>query len=114
MNDFGFSIHNDATFDLDRSDLRLIREVLKNEPSLHKCIQCGGCSATCPTGAFTDLNFRKLHLMLRRGNIAYVRKAIEKCMLCGKCILVCPRGVNTRNVILQIKLALIKLNEYAI
>jgi heterodisulfide reductase subunit C len=114
MNDFGYTIHKDATLDLDHSDMRLVREVLKNEPSLHKCIQCGGCSSTCSAGAFTNFNFRKIHLMLRRGNIVYVQKAIEKCMLCGKCMLVCPRGVNTRNVILQIKLALTKLKEYAI
>jgi heterodisulfide reductase subunit C len=110
MNDFGFTIHKDLTLDLDKSDMSLAREVLMNEPSLHKCIQCGGCSGTCSAGAFTDFNFRKLHLMMRRGNVAFVKRAIKKCMLCGKCQLVCPRGVNTRNAILQIKLALTKLN----
>jgi heterodisulfide reductase subunit C len=110
MTDFGFNIHEDATLDLTRADLSIANEVLAEEPSLHKCIQCGGCSGTCSAAAFTDFNFRKLHLMLRRGNIGYVKNAIGKCMLCGKCLLVCPRGVNTRNVILQIKLALTKLN----
>jgi heterodisulfide reductase subunit C len=110
MTEFGFTIANDATIDLDRSDMTIAREVLKNEPSLHKCIQCGSCTGTCTTGAFTDFNFRKLQLLLRRGEIASIRSAIEKCMLCGKCQLVCPRGVNTRNVILQIKLALTKMN----
>jgi heterodisulfide reductase subunit C len=110
MNNFGFTIHRDATCDFDRSDLRLAKEVLTKEPSLHKCIQCGGCSGTCSAGAFTDFSLRKLHLMMRRGKIGYVRKAIENCMLCGKCMLVCPRGVNTRNVILQIRIALTKLN----
>jgi heterodisulfide reductase subunit C len=110
MIDFGFAIHEDYTIDFDKSDMILANEVLKNEPSLHKCMQCGGCSGTCSAGAFTDFSFRKLNLLLRRGDVDDVRKAIEKCMLCGKCQLVCPRGVNTRNVILQIKRALTNLN----
>lgn len=110
MIDFGFTIHDDYTIDLDKADMTLANEVLLHEPSLHKCMQCGGCSGSCTAAAFTDYNFRKLHLLLRRGDINSVRSAIEKCMLCGKCQLVCPRGVNTRNVILQIKRALTKLN----
>jgi heterodisulfide reductase subunit C len=110
MTDFGFVIHKDSTLDLDRSNMSIAREVLEKEPSLHKCIQCGSCTGTCSTEAFTDYNFRKIHLLLRRGEVTMLKNAIEKCMLCGKCQLVCPRGVNTRNVILQIKLAITNLN----
>ncbi len=110
MINFGFEIHNDSTIDLNKGRLDIAHEVLKNEPSLHKCIQCGSCSSTCSAAAFTDYNFRKMQLLMRRGEITALKKAIEKCMLCGKCQLVCPRGVNTRNVILQIKLALTNLN----
>jgi heterodisulfide reductase subunit C len=110
MIDFGFNIQKDTSLDLNRSDLRIAREVLENEPSLHKCIQCGSCTGTCSAAAFTDYNFRKIQLLMRRGEVSSLKKAIEKCMLCGKCQLVCPRGVNTRNVILQIKLALTNLN----
>jgi heterodisulfide reductase subunit C len=108
--DFGFTIHSDASSDLNRSDMRITRKVLENEPSLHKCIQCGSCTGTCSAGAFTEYNFRKTQLLMRRGDIKALKNAIQKCMLCGKCQLVCPRGVNTRNVILQIKLALTNLN----
>ncbi len=110
MIDFGFEILKDSTIDLTRANMDIAHEVLANEPSLHKCIQCGSCAGTCSAAAFTIYNFRKLHLLMRRGEITALRKAIEKCMLCGKCQLVCPRGVNTRNVILQIKLALTNPN----
>jgi heterodisulfide reductase subunit C len=110
MIDFGFKIHHDATLDLNKSDMSIAREVLANEPSLYKCIQCGSCTGTCSAGAFTDYNFRKIQLLMRRGEVSSLKKEIEKCMLCGKCQLVCPRGVNTRNVILQIKLALTNSN----
>ncbi len=110
MIDFGFTIHKDNTLDMNKSDMHIAREVLENEPSLHKCIQCGSCTAACSAGAFTDYNFRKIQLLMRRGNVSNLKEAVDRCMLCGKCQLVCPRGVNTRNVILQIKLALTNLN----
>lgn len=110
MNQFGFTISRDNTIDYDRNDRSLAEFVLSQEPSLYRCIQCGSCSGTCTAGAFTDYNFRKMHLLLRRGEIQNLRSTVEKCMLCGKCQLVCPRGVNTRNVIRQIRIALDKLN----
>jgi len=110
MNRFGFTISKDNTIDYDQNDRSLSNLVYKAEPSLYRCIQCGSCAGTCTAGTFTDYNFRRLHLLMRRGEIQHLRTNIDKCMLCGKCQLVCPRGVNTRNVIRQIRIALDKLN----
>jgi heterodisulfide reductase subunit C len=110
MNAFGFSISKDNAIDYENNDRSLAEMVLAQEPSLYRCIQCGSCSGTCTAGAFIDYNFRKMHLLLRRGEIKQLQQSVDKCMLCGKCQLVCPRGVNTRNVVRQIRLALLKLN----
>jgi heterodisulfide reductase subunit C len=110
MKNFGFSISKDNIIDYENNDRSLAEIVLSKEPSLYRCIQCGSCTGACTAGAFTDYNFRKMHLLMCRGEIKELQHNIDKCMLCGKCQLVCPRGINTRNVIRQIRLVLIKLN----
>jgi heterodisulfide reductase subunit C len=110
MNHFGYSISKDYSIDYDKNDRSLAEIVLSKEPSLYRCIQCGSCTGTCSAAAFTDYNFRKMQLLMRRGEIRNLRESVEKCLLCGKCQLVCPRGVNTRNVVRQIRIALNNLN----
>ncbi len=110
MNDFGYNIIRDNSINYDLNDRSVADYVLEHEPTLHRCIQCGSCSGTCSAASFTDYNFRKLHLLLKRGENSILLQELSKCMLCGKCQLVCPRGVNTRNVIRLMKVALTKTN----
>jgi heterodisulfide reductase subunit C len=105
MIDFGYSLNKDRQIDFDNNDRKIARFVKKNEPSFGICIACGTCTATCSAGQFTDFNFRRLMILIRRGENKNVKEEISKCMLCGKCFLACPRNVNTRNVILNIKKA---------
>ncbi len=103
MNNFGFGINVGRQIDFDKNDKSLFEFIKKHEPSIQLCIGCGACTATCTCGNLTSFNFRKLHMLLSRGEDLNVEHEILKCMLCGKCKLVCPRGVNTRNVIFLIK-----------
>lgn len=100
---FGYGIHKDRQHDYDKSDQRLASTLRGSEPGFQLCIACGSCTATCSAGEHASINFRRIQLMIHRGDIQYIRKEISACMLCGKCTLVCPRGVNTRNIILKIK-----------
>jgi heterodisulfide reductase subunit C len=108
MANFGFEIVKDNTIWYDSNDRSVAEFVLDHEPSLHNCIQCGSCTGSCSAAAFTEFNFRKMHLLMRRGENDELLQSLSQCMLCGKCQLVCPRGVNTRNVIRQMKIALSK------
>jgi len=103
MVDFGYKIQADRQINLDITNKALANFVKKHENSFNTCIGCGTCTATCSTAKFTDFNFRRLQLYIRRGETEQVKTEIAKCMLCGKCQLACPRGVNTRNVIMMIK-----------
>lgn len=111
MKNFGFQISKDRQIDFDKHDHRLLMFVLGGEPSFNCCISCGGCTATCSAGNLIDFNIRKLNVLIRRGETDDLEREINKCMLCGKCILVCPRGINTRNVILKIKEAIVKFKK---
>ena len=98
---FGFTVNNDRQIDYDSIDHSHYRTVAEKEPSIHLCISCGTCSATCSAAHFTDFSLRKSILMFRRGIYNGLFEEVSKCMLCGKCQLVCPKGINTRNLILQ-------------
>ena len=109
MEGFGFSVLKERHINYDANDKSIAEYIAEREPSFRTCIECGCCSATCTTGAFTNFSLRELQILLKRGENEIARELISKCMLCGKCILVCPRGVNTRNVILLAREAFRKL-----
>ena len=111
---FGYSITKDRQIDFDRNDKRIADYVREHEPSFKTCISCGSCTATCSAANFTDFSFRKIQLLVRRGETNNMKDEIKKCMLCGKCYLACPRGVNTRNVIIQINQAIEKIEQHDI
>ena len=114
MNRFGFQISTARSIDLDRADAKLRQRLLEAVPSYRYCIGCGGCTATCSAGAFTDFNIRKTHFLFSRRQYDRLRKEVptendlNRCMLCGKCSLVCPRGVNTRGLIVEMRKLLLK------
>lgn len=99
MDKFGFNISKGRQINYDANDRSVADYIYDKEPTFRLCIECGGCSATCTTGNFTEFSLREINILLKRGENVKVRNNIRKCMLCGKCSLVCPRGVNTRNVI---------------
>jgi heterodisulfide reductase subunit C len=112
MNKFGYNINHDNQIDFDQIDHSLAELIEKNEPSFRICVQCGSCVASCSSAYYTKFNFRRLCNFIRLGITEDIQQEISKCMLCGKCRLVCPRGVNTRNIILNLHLALEKNPVY--
>lgn len=114
MAKFGYTISQGRQIDYESNDRRIAEYIFEHEPSFRRCIECGGCSATCTTAALTKFSLRELHILIKRGENDKVRQNIKKCMLCGKCTLVCPRGVNTRNIVTLAKQAFLKSDEYAI
>jgi heterodisulfide reductase subunit C len=99
MKNFGFTISTGRSINLDEIREENISKLLEIVPSYKWCIGCGGCTATCSAGAFTNFNIRKIHNSFVRGQYQGLDKELQQCMLCGKCLLVCPRGVNTRSLI---------------
>lgn len=114
MGKFGFTISQGRQIDFESNDRRIAEYIYEREPSFRRCIECGGCSATCTSAALTRFSLREINILIKRGENDKVRQNLKKCMLCGKCTLVCPRGVNTRNIVTLAKQAFIKSDEYAI
>ena len=112
MTDFGFSISKGRQIEFDSNDRSVAEYIFQLEPTFRSCMECGGCSATCTTGQYSEFSLREIQILVRRGENDSVRKKVRKCMLCGKCMLVCPRGVNTRNIITLMNKAF-ENDEYA-
>ncbi len=65
---------------------------------LHKCYQCGTCSALCPWGGLTGYSNRKLMMLSQLGGEG-IENLIWECSTCGLCVERCPRGVASIEVV---------------
>lgn len=111
MRNFGFTISQTRTIDLDQIDSELYEELEKKVPSFKVCMNCGACTATCSAQQFTEYDIRKIKCEFSRGQYDTLSESLRKCMLCGKCTLVCPRGINIRNSIIEMRKILMKNNK---
>ena len=111
MNNFGFSISQPHSVDVNNDVQDQLLRLEKRVPSFKRCISCGGCAATCTAGHFTTFNIRKIHSLYRWQVYDGLEEELQKCMLCGKCTLVCPRGVNLRDLVINLRKILSKQNK---
>lgn len=100
---FGFNISTPRSIEVTTASIEQLKLIEKKVPTFKRCMNCGGCTATCSAGHFTAFNIRKIHNLYRWGQTKELEKELQKCMLCGKCTLVCPRGVNLRALIINMR-----------
>ncbi|MBN1484579.1 MAG: 4Fe-4S dicluster domain-containing protein [Chloroflexia bacterium] len=72
------------------------KEVWPDKSKLFTCIQCGTCTASCPTAFAMDFNPRQLLRMLQLGLYEDVLKSktFWLCTTCYSCTVRCPRGIS--------------------
>lgn len=102
MIDFGFGFSPSSRIDLDKASTNKLKELIRIEPDIQKCMACGSCCGSCTGSQFTDVSLRSCILKLQNGQEEEALALLKSCMLCGKCTLVCPRNINTRHLILSI------------
>lgn len=74
---------------------------------LRQCIQCGTCSASCPTSHAMDLSPRRIIAALQAGQLERVldSKALWLCASCYACTVRCPSGVPFTDLMYGLKRA---------
>jgi heterodisulfide reductase subunit D len=94
-----------ASAALDRSFLAAVDPLEK----LRTCIQCGTCSATCPTAYAMDYSPRQVWRMVNLGLRDEVlnSRTYWLCTTCKSCQVRCPRGINIME-------GMIALKEYSV
>lgn len=90
-----------ASVALDHSLLEAIDPLVQ----LRSCIQCGTCSATCPTAYAMDYSPRQLWRMVKVGMRDEVLSShtFWLCSLCYQCQVRCPRGISLTETITRLK-----------
>lgn len=71
-----------------------------------KCMQCGKCSASCPSGGEMDIlpNVFVWDLMNGKANDLLNSKSPWKCVSCFACEERCPRGVSPARIMEAVRL----------
>jgi len=90
-------------------DAKFGEEVTPDLSVLRTCIQCGTCSASCPTAYAMDYTPRQLWNLIRLGLKDEVvnSRTFWLCTTCKACTVRCPRGIDLTQTMLMLK-------EYAV
>jgi heterodisulfide reductase subunit C2 len=95
-------------------DHTLMRKV-QHEPGgkfIHRCFQCGNCTAACPTAeenpGFNPRYFIHVVRMGYSAELEKVRQHVYLCASCGRCTESCPREVDPAGVMAAIGTAVRK------
>jgi heterodisulfide reductase subunit C len=72
---------------------------------IKECIQCGTCSASCPSSAAMDYGPREIIAALRAGRLDRVLNAntVWLCVSCYSCTVRCPAGIPFTDVMYELK-----------
>ena len=72
---------------------------------IHKCIQCGTCSGSCPLSNKMDHAPRELFALIRDGEMGEVLSSDTPwyCTSCYKCTVRCPKGIPVTDLMYTLK-----------
>jgi heterodisulfide reductase subunit C len=72
---------------------------------IKECIQCGTCSASCPTSYAMDYTPREIIAAFRAGLLEKVLKSntIWLCSSCYSCTVRCPSGIRLTDIMYELK-----------
>ena len=74
-------------------------------PEVLTCIQCGTCSASCPTASLMNPSIRRLIKLCLEGKKeeALHNETLWLCTSCLLCTVRCPRGIRPKAVVSALK-----------
>jgi heterodisulfide reductase subunit C len=80
-------------------------EAILHRPEVLECIQCGTCSASCPTAYAMDYTPRQIIAALRAGQLEKVLKSNTPwlCASCYYCTVRCPAGIQFTDFMYDLK-----------
>lgn len=86
-------------------DLNFATLVAPSPDALNACIQCGSCTASCPTANRMAVTPNRMARLLRLGMKEEVldSRAFWLCTSCGACSSHCPRGIGFLQTIIGLK-----------
>ncbi len=87
-------------------------EAVAWESDVEKCVQCGKCTAGCPSGRQSRLRTRALVQMAYQGIDVTDNPDLWACTTCYNCAERCPKGVNTVDAIIRLRNLAVKRGNF--
>jgi heterodisulfide reductase subunit C len=89
-------------------------EAILHRPELLECIQCGTCSASCPTAYAMDYTPRRIIAALRAGELEKVLRSNTPwlCASCYYCTVRCPAGIQFTDLMYELKRMAVRRGLY--
>lgn len=86
-------------------DTSFAAQVTPDVEKLRACIQCGSCTASCPTANLMDISPRQLWGLIRLGlkEEALHSQTFWLCTTCKACTVHCPRGILLSDTIIGLR-----------
>jgi heterodisulfide reductase subunit C len=99
--------------DLGAELLRRVRELPHGE-KINECIQCGTCSASCPTSGAMEYGPREIIAALRAGMLERVLRSntVWLCASCYSCVVRCPANIPFTDIMYELKRLGVKYGIY--
>ncbi len=93
----------------EKLDSSFAAQVTPDVEKLYTCIQCGSCTASCPTANLMEITPRQLWGLIRLGlkDEALQSQIFWLCTVCSACTAHCPRGIPLSDTMIGLK-------EYAV
>jgi len=97
-------ITNPIPKDLESEFCRDVRELPDGE-NINRCIQCGTCSGSCPTGEVMQYSPRRIVAAIRAGMIQDVLSSDAPwfCASCYSCAVRCPAKIPFTDIMYELK-----------
>ncbi|WP_342304041.1 CoB--CoM heterodisulfide reductase subunit C [Methanolobus sp. ZRKC5] len=89
--------------DIKEVETGILDELKNTSIDASKCMQCGVCSASCPSGRHTTLNIRKLVRIAGKTTDILSSEELWMCTTCYNCQERCPRNINIVDILLDIR-----------
>ncbi|MBM4237214.1 MAG: 4Fe-4S dicluster domain-containing protein [Euryarchaeota archaeon] len=70
---------------------------------LKKCMQCGKCTASCPSGLESNLRTRMIIYLAKSGMDVLGMRELWGCTTCYTCQERCPKGVKVTDAIIHLR-----------
>ncbi len=87
-------------------------EKAARDSDVKKCVQCGKCTAGCPSGRQSRLRTRVLVQMAYQGKDVTGMRELWDCTTCYNCAERCPKGVNTVDAIIRLRNLAVRRGNY--
>jgi CoB--CoM heterodisulfide reductase subunit C len=84
-------------------DTDVLDKIRNVSTSALKCMQCGICSSSCPSGRHTSLNIRKLVKIAGKSIDILSNEELWMCTTCYNCQERCPRNIDIVDILLNIR-----------